>query len=386
MFSNPSGIASAIRAFRIEDRVLCYSTFVPKLYNWCLKLGFVPGKIMPSRAFCSDESQGVPIILLAKHFGVFPFNHGRVGGIVSIDRHGPHADHGKDLMILQSSHVGYDPDTGKFGEYRRLHTEHSHTSCDCGKIGLIIEWYRNEYFYARENIRLTRFNGKPVVLVDNLLLDVERAQGLFLNLERLVQHDANGKFHTLHTRSTAYALPAATTLIERLGEAAWPDTGSVGIGQQLAAEDFYYKRTFLNRDPLQDQLELNLMMPMPWIVTSQHPMLTAACVNTQAEFDRTYRSLSQHAALKNKNMLFVSGINLDISPTDHTRFPLTQFVPWAAYLHLADGACQVLEQTELLETLAAMPSDNPGQIQFDASLEIMAKTPKIMIQINPSAQ
>lgn len=338
---------------------------------------------MPSRAFCSDESQGVPIILLAKHFGVFPFNHGRVGGIVSIDRHGPHADHGKDLMILQSSHVGYDPDTGKFGEYRRLHTEHSHTSCDCGKIGLIIEWYRNEYFYARENIRLTRFNGKPVVLVDNLLLDVERAQGLFLNLERLVQHDANGKFHTLHTRSTAYALPAATTLIERLGEAAWPDTGSVGIGKQLAAEDFYYKRTFLNRDPLQDQLERNLIAPMPWIVTSQHPMLTAACVNTQAEFDRTHRSLSQHAALKNKNMLFVSGINLDISPTDHTRFPLTQFVPWAAYLHLADGASQVLEQTELLETLAAMPSDNPGQIQFDASLETMAKTPKITVRITP---
>ena len=78
---------------------------------------------MPSRAFCSDESQGYPIILIAKHFGTFPFNHGLVGGIVATDRHGPHAHHGKDLVIIQASHVGYDPESGRFGVYRRLQTE-----------------------------------------------------------------------------------------------------------------------------------------------------------------------------------------------------------------------------------------------------------------------
>lgn len=381
MFSNPSGITRALQSFRIENQTLGYSTFVPKLYNWCLQLGFTRGRIMPSRAFCSDESQGVPIILLAKHFGVFPFNHGRVGGIVSVDRHGPHADHGKDLMLLQSSHVGHDPDTGEFGVYRRLHTETGHSSCSCGKIGNIVAWYQTEYRYARENVRLTRVDGKPVVLVDNLLLNTERAEGLFLNLERLVQHDEAGRFVTLNTLSTAYALPASAALIERLGDAAWPEHGSVELGGRLAPEDFFFKRIFAKQDPFQDQLERNLLAPMPWIVGAKHPLLTAACVNTQAEFDRTYRSLAHHPAMQNKNMLFVSGINIDLSPTDQSHFPLTQFVPWAAYLHLVDGTRRILEQDELLETLAGMSAVNDDQIRFDESIEVMRRIPKVQIAL-----
>lgn len=381
MFSNPSGIARALQSFRIDGHMLCYSDFVPKLYNWCLKLGFTRGKIMPSRAFCSDESQGVPIILIAKHFGVFPFNHGRVGGIVSVDRHGPHADHGKDLMLLQSSHVGHDPHTGEFGVYRRLHTEQCTNSCSCGKVGNILEWYRDEYIYARENVRLARFEGRLAVLIDHLLLNTERSQGLFLNLERLVQHDADGKFLTLNTLSTAYVLPASTVLIDRLGEAAWPAQGSTELGDKLVPEDFQFKRIFVNRDPLQDQLERNLLAPMPWIVSARHPMLTAVCFNTQAEFDRIYRSLAHNPALRGKNMLFVSGINIDISPDDQTHFPLTRFVPWAAYLHLADGTRQILEQAELMQTLGSMPADNPDQIRIDESVEMMSNTPKARVQM-----
>ena len=76
-----------------------------------------------------------------------------------------------------------------------------------------------------------------------------------------------------------------------------------------------------------------------------------------------------------------SGINIDLSPTDQNHFPLTQFVPWAAYLHLADGTRQILEQDELLETLASMPADNPNQICFDESIEIMSRVPKVRIQL-----
>lgn len=54
-----------------------------QLYNLCKSLGFEAGNIMPSRAFCSDESQGYPITLIAKHFGTFPFNHGMVGGVIA---------------------------------------------------------------------------------------------------------------------------------------------------------------------------------------------------------------------------------------------------------------------------------------------------------------
>jgi len=75
-----------------------YSEFAPRVYNLAKSLGFTPGKMMPSRAFCSDESQGYPIIQIAKQFGTFPFNHGRVGGMIALDRHGPHAHHGMDLL------------------------------------------------------------------------------------------------------------------------------------------------------------------------------------------------------------------------------------------------------------------------------------------------
>lgn len=58
--------------FKIKDWMMRYSNFVPRFYNLCTSYGFQPGRIMPSRAFCSDESQGFPIILIAKHFGTFP--------------------------------------------------------------------------------------------------------------------------------------------------------------------------------------------------------------------------------------------------------------------------------------------------------------------------
>lgn len=381
MFSNPSGISSALRSFQIEERMLAYSDFIPKLYNWCIGLGFMPGKIMPSRAFCSDENQGMPIILLAKHFGVFPFNHGRVGGIVSVERHGPHAEHGKDLMLLQASHVGYDPETHRFGMYRRLHTEHENDSCDCGKIGKILSLYQDEYAYAKENVRLGRYFGHAAVLVDNLLLDNERRQGLFLNLERLVRHDKDGKFATLNSLSTAYVLPASEELMKRIGEDAWPREGSAELGKNLLPEDFFYKRIFSDNDTFHDQLERNLLAPMPWIVYAKHPLLAAACINTQAEFDRTYRSLAQDPAMRDKNMLFVSGINIDISPTNGEDFALTHFVPWAAYLQLANGSRRILEQNELLATLSSMSAENPAQIHFNEAIMAMSDKDKVRIQL-----
>ena len=58
---------------RLGGMAIRYGQFVPKLYNYCLSLGFERSRMMPSRAFCSDESQGYPVILLTRHFGTFPF-------------------------------------------------------------------------------------------------------------------------------------------------------------------------------------------------------------------------------------------------------------------------------------------------------------------------
>src|ERR1700759_5390489 len=83
-----------IENFRIGPYAMRYSVFVPRLYNLCRSLGFERNRMLPSRAFCSDESQGYPVIFIAQHFGTFPFDHGRVGGKVAINRHGPYANHG----------------------------------------------------------------------------------------------------------------------------------------------------------------------------------------------------------------------------------------------------------------------------------------------------
>ena len=382
MFSHRASIASALHSFRLDGRMLCYNNFVPKLYNWCLSLGFTPGKIMPSRAFCSDESQGFPIILIAKHFGAFPFNHGRVGGIVSVDRHGPHADHGKDLVLLQASHVGYDPDTGAFGVYRRLHSENEHMSCSCGKIGRIIEIYATEYHYACENVRLLRQENQLAVLLDNKLIANSRTGGLNLVYEGLVQGAAGLQLPIpLAARSTGQIFAASQNLIARIGEGNWPERGSVAIGKHLAAEDFYfsYQRDVL--DALQDQLERNLIPPMPWILTSPHPLLTAACANTLVEFDRTYRSLVQIPAMQRKNLLFVAGVNIDISSNQGEHFPLTKFVPWAAFLQREDGTREILEQDELLERLGMVSSTNPAQINLEQAIDTMSNKREICVRV-----
>ena len=73
MYGVTGTISGLLGSFRMAEVAMRYSEFVPRFYNLSKSLGFTEGKIMPSRAFCSDESQGYPIILIAKHFGTFPF-------------------------------------------------------------------------------------------------------------------------------------------------------------------------------------------------------------------------------------------------------------------------------------------------------------------------
>src|SRR5262249_47620898 len=171
---------------KINGLAIRYSQFVPKLYNFCLTLGFRRSQMMPSRAFCSDESQGYPTILIAQHFGTFPFDHGRVGGKVAINRHGPHADHGDDLVIIHASHVGYDSQRKRFGVYQRRFAAGQPYGHCCGKLWAVMTWYREEYDYACANVLLGLVEGRSVVFIDNHLLEADRRDGLFLHLDRLI--------------------------------------------------------------------------------------------------------------------------------------------------------------------------------------------------------
>ena len=52
-------------SFNVDTVAMRYSDFAPRLFNFCLSLGMKPNDIMPSRAFCSDENQGYPIIFVS---------------------------------------------------------------------------------------------------------------------------------------------------------------------------------------------------------------------------------------------------------------------------------------------------------------------------------
>lgn len=363
--------------FRLEGMMMRYSLFVPRLYNFALSLGMHPGKITPSRAFCSDESQGYPIILLAKHFGGFPFNHGRVGGIVATDRHGPHASHGRDMVLVQASHVGYDPETGAFGSYRRLQREDQCATASCGKIFHIIEWYLDEYRFAQENIFLERAGKDFLITIDNQLLSAHRQEGLMLALEKMIAADEEGNFRFVHALSTAKVFHAAPALINVLGDA-WPES-KTAIGTRLHASLFRFARKLPQDIEGVHHLERNLIDPMPWIVTSPEPMLLAAQINTQIEFDRTYRSIVKEHSYQGKNLLFAAGINIDISPREGQIFPLTKFIPWAAYIQKESGESYTLEQKALYDALVSQPVENEQKINLEKAIERMEHEEEVKI-------
>ena len=378
MYGTTGLITNLLGAYQMSDVAIRYSLFMPRVYNLARSLGFERGKIMPSRAFCSDESQGYPIILIAKHFGSFPFNHGRVGGIVATDRHAPHAHHGKDLVIIQASHVGYDPENSRFGVYRRLQTEDTSETTSCGKICGELEWYLREHEFARKNILLYKENDGYKVVVDNLLLHEDREQGLMLKLNKLVQVDSEGNPVPEFSKSTAKVFSASQALRDCLGDYEWKSEGEP-IGQHLHPDMFYFKRDISYQQEGRDHLENNLLDVMPYIVSSEWPALTAAQANTQVEFDRTFRTIINEPAYRNKKVLFISGLNVDISPQEGQVFPLTKFIPWAAYVQDENGNHQTWEQAELYEQLQAQSTENPDQVDLEMAIEIMESAKEIRL-------
>ncbi|MGO4715829.1 hypothetical protein [Bradyrhizobium sp. 2TAF24] len=357
---------------RIAGRAMRYSQFVPRLYNYCLSLGFRRDRMMPSRAFCSDESQGYPVILLAQHFGIFPFDHGRVGGKVAVNRHGPHAHHGEDLVIIQASHVGYDAESRRFGVYRRHRTNGCGFGDNCGKIAAVLHWYKQEYRHAAEHVRCGLLDGEAAVIVDNLLLDEARPEGLSLKLDQLIEQPDE----PLRAMSTAKAFRPAPSLVTRLGADIWRQPPAA-LGARLTADLFVFRRAPAQDIEHYDQIERALGPAMPTLVTSDNPALDAARFHTQVEFDRTYRSILRETAFRDKNVLFVAGLNIDVSPREGLPFPLTKFVPWAAYASLRDGRRILLEQDEFAAVLRRQPADNPDRLSFDQAIRDMSAVDEV---------
>ena len=370
-----------VGGFQIKDMMMRYNLFMPRLYNWCKSLGFEAGKIMPSRAFCSDESQGYPIIMIAKHFGTFPFNHGRVGGVVATNRHGPHATHGQDLLIIQASHVGYEPHSKAFGIYRRLQTSDQSCGANCGKIDNVIGWYQNEYQFAQDNILLHKIEGQNCIIIDNQLLRDDRDEGLLLHLNKLIEPNLDGQHLPLKILSTSKVFAASASLLNKIHQSTFDGTAAQPIGHKLTADMFYFRREAPEQEENTHHLEHNLIRFMPQIITAPSPLLTAAQINTQIEFDRTFRSIVKEHEYRGKRVLFIAGLNIDISPETEQLFPLTKFVPWAAYLQNSDGSSSTFEQQQLMQILQQQSTENPDQIDLEAAIQFMTEVNEIKVEL-----
>lgn len=375
MYGASGSISGLLGSFRVAEVAMRYSDFVPRFYNLTKSLGFKAGKIMPSRAFCSDESQGYPIMLIAKHFGTFPFNHGRVGGIVSTDRHGPHAHHGQDLTIIHASHVGYDPESGAYGTYRRLQTANHDFTVSCGKVCGTLDWYLRDYQFAKENIFLVRESDDLHIVIDNQLLHPERPEGLILKLDRLVEMGVGNELQPLRSLSTSKVFRVSGLLREKIGSPTWAE------GELQPMKDRFTPDLFFFRKDSDDRMDRNLIDAMPLIVASKWPALTAAQVNTQVEFDRAFRSILQEPAYKGKNLLFISGLHVDISPQENQLFPLTKFVPWAACHLSKDGSHETWEQQELYERITKQPLENPDQVDLEQAILAMKNIQEIKLPV-----
>jgi len=302
-----------------------------------------------------------------------------VGGSVAADRQRPRDYHGKDLVIIQASHVGYDPVKGRFGVYRRLQTEQTSETSNCGKICGALDWYQREYEFACDNIRLYQDNGSYKVMVDNQLLHADRDEGLLLELDKIVKVDGNGNPIPEISRSTAKVFSAAQPLLSYLQGYEWKSAPGEAIGRHLHPNLFRFKRNISHHQEGRDHLEKNLIDVMPYVVTSEWPALTAAQANTQVEFDRAFRTIIQDPAYRDKKVLFISGLNVDISPQEGQVFPLTKFIPWAAYVQDEHGNHQTWEQAELYEKLQAQSSANADQIDLESAIEIMESAAEIQL-------
>lgn len=385
-YQKPS-IIHKLAPFRIDGRAISYAEFAPKLYNLCKSLGFRKGLIMPSRAFCSDENQGWPIILLTKHFGTFPFNHGRVGGVVAIDRHGPHAHHGEDSVLVQASHVGYDPHTGAYGKCTRPKMAGTCISDSCGKITHVINPYLEQYHFAKDRIFLHRDDkGAHLITVKNSFIDFDShpvKDGLVLHLESMAKTNENGKIVPVSAISTSQTYEVADEFRRRIDATgyAWQTGEGESIGKYLS-EDLFYFREDLHETGESILLERNLIEFMPIIVTSRNPPLRAAKINIQLEFARTVESIRRGTEYAGKNLLYVAGLNIDIS--EYEGYPATTyFVPWAAHIQLKHGTpeeyIKPLEQERLFTLLMEQDSLNPEQTDLKEEINRMLEAPRFDI-------
>ncbi len=87
--------------YRTKSVAMDYAEFAPRLYHLCKHFGFRRGHMQLASAFCADEDQGYPLLILTKHFGAFPVDVGTKNGGINYQEIPQQPD--TDLVIVQAS-------------------------------------------------------------------------------------------------------------------------------------------------------------------------------------------------------------------------------------------------------------------------------------------
>lgn len=306
---------------------------------------------------------------------------------MAVDRHGPHSHHGEDLMILQASHVGYDPDSGLYGQYSRSQMMGKCLSDSCGKLIHVITPYLEQYLFARDRIFLHQDdNGQCLITAKNSFIDFGShpvTQGLVLRLDNIVDIDNMGvirPYKSSSTTQTYIVSKAFKKRLEGLNYTWYPGSGK-SIGALLSADYFFFREDFHETDDF-ILLERNLIEFMPDIVSANYPALRAAKTNIQLEFARVVESIRRSVDYEGRNLLYIAGLNIDISENENLP-QMNYFVPWAAHVQLKDGLQEdyihPLEQEELYTKLMEMSPDNPDQADLKEGIKRILKAPRLNI-------
>lgn len=200
--------------------------------------------------------------------------------------------------------------------------------------------------------------------------------------DKLVDINIGAGRRPVQILSTAKVYAISSSLENAMLKAGWQRTKEkTNIGDNLTPDLFYFKKEFEKDIEGEHDLERNLVKFMSAIVTSPSPLLVAAQVSTQVEFDRTFRSIVKEHSYQGRKLVFISGLNIDISPKEDNLFPITKFVPWAAYIQEQNGSYQTMEQDELVNVLLAQDTENPDQIDLEQVIEMMSSAAEVKIVI-----
>lgn len=263
----------------------------------------------------------------------------------------------------------------------------------CGKVVGVMGPYEKAFEALLGRIRV-RADGEQVLLsVSNLLLPSSSGEGsdqlAFLVFDDLFEKGAlenpvlEKGTSTVFRASESFAKQFKKLMATQEGQAVeeeidqsdlqlgWRSLKNSKLAHLLTSNMFTFKKPAELLLGEENRLERSLLPHLPKVLTSPYDNeLSASLICMQSEFDRSVHSVAAEPTYKGKNLILISGLNIDVSPAQDLEeaFPATMFLPWAAYVQLADGKRHVVEQQELVSELFSRSTDNPDELDIENSI------------------